>query len=494
VPANITLLLLVLVPLGIGLLCGVIRAPRILEGLNLLGAAVLAGLGVVLVGAVLENNTVTALGGFLRADALSALIVLLTGFVFLAVTVYTIGFLRKERQGGKINERQNCRYYMLTPLFVSTMNLVPLVDNLGVMWVAMETSTLASVMLVTFYNQKTSLEAAWKYIIIGSIGISLALFGTVITYYAAVGVLGSSTEQGMNWSAMIQLADRFDPYPMKLAFVFVLLGYGTKAGLAPMHTWKPDAYSEAPVPSAALMGAAFVNCALYTILRFYMLAQKCLGTPYTGKMLMWFGVASILVAVPFVLVQRNFRRLLAYSSIDHTGIMVAAIGFGGVPGALAGLLHMLFHAVTKPLMFFCAGNVQQHYDTPHFRRVTGVIHVLPWTGTVFLMATLAVTGTPPFSMFQSEFLALANGVNNGHYLAAGLFLVGTVAIFTGFLAHLVRMNLGKPSAPVSPGPECGWKRTGMLIALVPVVLFTLFMPAPLYELIQRAARLVGGMP
>ena len=144
-----------------------------------------------------------------------------------------------------------------------------------------------------------------------------------------------------------------------------------------MHTWKPDAYSEAPVPSAALMGAAFVNCALYTILRFYMLAQKCLGTAYTGKMLMWFGVASILVAVPFVIVQRNFRRLLAYSSIDHTGIMVAAIGFGGVAGALAGLLHMLFHAVTKPLMFFCAGNVQQHYDTPPFRPVRGVIPLFP---------------------------------------------------------------------------------------------------------------------
>ena len=165
----------------------------------------------------------------------------------------------------------------------------------------------------------------------------------------------------MNWSVLVTVADRFDPRAMRLAFIMVLLGYGTKAGLAPMHTWKPDAYSEAPVPTAALLGAGFINCALYGIIRFNVLAEKCLGHEFPGQLLGGFGVASILVAAPFVLTQRNFRRLLAYSSIDHAGIMVAALGFGGKLGALGAALHMLFHGVTKPLLFFCAGNVQQHF-------------------------------------------------------------------------------------------------------------------------------------
>src|SRR2546422_3616844 len=276
------------------------------------------------------------------------------------------------------------------------MMAVPLVNNLGLLWVAIESTTLASVLLVRFYNQKSSLEAAWKYIIIGSAGIALALFGTVLTYFAAVPALGAHAENGFNWSVLIEVADKCQPAAMRLAFVMVLVGYGTKAGLAPMHTWKPDAYAEAPVPSAALLGAAFINCAIYGIIRFDALAEKCLGHAFPGKLLAGFGIASILVAAPFVLVQRNLRRLLAYSSIDHAGIMVAAVGFGGKLGALGAALHMFFHAITKPLMFFCAGNVQQQFATVYFWKMRGVVRTLPWTGGLFLMATAAVTGVAPF--------------------------------------------------------------------------------------------------
>ncbi|MEI7727976.1 MAG: hydrogenase 4 subunit F [Verrucomicrobiota bacterium] len=485
------MLLLIVIPVVTGLSCALIRSRRVMEWLNLLCAAALLACAGMLAAHVLGQGTVTTLQGFLRADSLSAVVVLLTGFVALVVNVYSVGFMRREEVGGKINDTQFRRFYVLTPFFLGTMNLVPLVDNLGVMWVAMETSTLVSVMLVLFYNQKTSLEAAWKYIIIGSIGVSLALFGTVITYYSAVGILGPDAGRGMDWSVLLPLAEKFDRYPMKLAFIFILLGYGTKAGLAPMHTWKPDAYAEVPVPSAALMGAAFVNCALYAIMRFYVLAEKCLGPVFPGNLLMFLGIGSMLVAVPFIVVQRNFRRILAYSSIDHTGIMVAALGFGG---PLAVMLHMVFHAVTKPLMFFCAGNVQQHYDTPHFRKVTGVMKTLPWTGALFMIGTLAVTGTAPFSMFQSEYLALSAAVEHKHYWAAGLFLLAVVTIFAGFLTHMVRMNLGKPSSPVTTRKECPWKLTAMLMVLVPVLVLTFYLPAPLYELIQRAAKIVGGHP
>jgi hydrogenase-4 component F len=242
----------------------------------------------------------------------------------------------------------------------------------------------------------------------------------------------------------------------------VLLGYGTKAGLAPMHTWKPDAYAEAPVPAATLLGAGFINCAIYAIMRFDVLAEKCLGHQFPSTLLVGFGIFSILLAAPFVLVQRNFRRLLAYSSIDHAGIMVAGLGFGGKWGALGAALHMLFHAVTKPLMFFCAGNVQQHYGTPYFWKVRGVLRTLPWTGALFLMATLAVTGTPPFGLFQSEFMALSAALAAGRSWAALLFVAGVVTIFAGFLVHMAPLSLGHPrsdapaACPNVPGNSPPW--------------------------------------
>ncbi|MGH9888216.1 MAG: proton-conducting transporter membrane subunit, partial [bacterium] len=385
------------------------------------------------------------------------------------------------------------RYYVLTPLFVGSMMLVPMADNLGVMWVAIESTTLASVLLVTFYNLRTSFEAGWKYIIIGSIGIALALFGTVFTYYSSVGVLGPETHVGMNWSVLVAVADKFDPKAMRLAFIFVLLGYGTKAGLAPMHTWKPDAYSEAPVPTATLLGAAFVNCAVYSIARFDVLAVKCLGPEFPGKLLAGFGVASILVASPFILTQRNFRRILAYSSIDHAGIMVAALGFGGKLGALGAALHMLFHGVTKPLMFFCAGNVQQHFTTPYFWRVRGVIRTLPWTGGLFLLATLAVTGTPPFSIFQSEFTTLSAALAGDQGWSAFLFIAGVVTIFAGFLVHMAKMNLGTPRhGSLPPAVECPWKLGAMVLVAVAVITLGFWLPAPMFELVQQTAQIIKG--
>src|SRR3989441_1228035 len=488
------LTLLVLVPLLTGLACWPLRERAVVERLNLLAFAIVAALAAWLGANVLAHGTVEAFGGFLRVDALSALVVCLTAFVALACSIYAVGYLREEERAGKINSRLLHRYYVLTPIFVGTMIAVPLVNNLGLLWVAVESTTLASVLLVRFYNQKSSLEAAWKYIIIGSAGIALALFGTVLTYFAAVPVLGEHAENGFNWSVLIEVADKCQPAAMRLAFVMVLVGYGTKAGLAPMHTWKPDAYAEAPVPSAALLGAGFINCALYGIMRFYALAAKCLGHNYTGNLLVLFGVASILVAAPFVLVQRNFRRLLAYSSIDHAGIMVAALGFGGKLGALGAVLHMLFHAVTKPLLFFSAGNVQQQFGSPYFRKVRGVIRTLPWTGGLFLLAAFAVTGLPPFSLFQSEFTALSAALAADHGWAAGLFVLGVVTIFVGFLLHLSKMNLGAVQETAPRAAECPWKLSAMLLVAFVVATLGFWLPVPLFNLVQQSVAILGGNP
>jgi hydrogenase-4 component F len=488
------LMWLLLVPFAAGLLCFATRSRAWWERLNLGAFVLVAGLSFKVAGDVAALGPVTALGGFLRADALSALVLALTGFVSLVCSIYAVGYLRRDEADGKISHTQLRRYYVLTPLFVGAMLLVPLADNLGVMWVAIESTTLASVLLVTFYNQKTSFEAGWKYIIIGSVGISLALFGTVFTYYAAVGVLGPETHGGMNWSVLVNVAEKLNPQAMRLAFILVLLGYGTKAGLAPMHTWKPDAYAEAPVPSAALLGAGFINCAIYAIMRFDVLTEKCLGHDFPGQLLAGFGVASILVAVPFILVQRNFRRLLAYSSIDHCGIMVAGLGFGGKLGALGAALHMLFHGVTKPLLFFCAGNVQQQFATPHFRKVRGVLHTLPWTGGLFLLAALAVTGAPPFSLFQSEFNILSGALAAGRGWMAFLFIGGVVTIFAGFLVHMSKLSLGTPLPGETRAAECPWKLGAMAIVAVAVIGLAFWLPGPLYELVQETALIIGSTP
>lgn len=487
-----TLILLLIVPLFAGLLCLGTTSRASWERINLISSGLVAGLAFWIALQVGRAGKISALDGFLQADALSAIVVCLTAFVGLVCSIYAIGYFRYDLGRGQITEKQLRRYYVLTPLFVCAMLLAPLADNLGVMWVAIESTTLASALLVTFYNQKTSFEAGWKYVIIGSVGISLALFGTVITYSSAIGVLGEHAGQGMSWSVLAGIADHFNPKAMRLAFVLILLGYGTKAGLVPMHTWKPDAYAEAPVPAATLLGAGFINCAIYAIMRFDVLAEKCLGHLFPSRLLIGFGISSILLAAPFVLVQRNFRRLLAYSSIDHAGIMVAALGFGGKWGALGAVLHMLFHGVTKPLLFFSAGNVQQQFGSPHFRKVRGVIHTLPWTGALFLLGALAVTGTPPFSLFQSEFTALSAALAGDHSGAAALFVLGVVTIFVGFLIHMANLSLGSPAENHARAAECPWKLGAMLVVTACIALLGFWLPGPLYELVRSSARILGG--
>jgi len=487
----LSLALLILIPFLAAAVCWRIRNRVWLERVNVasaIGTLVVAMFDAL---AVRARGVIESPGGLLRADALSAVVVVITAFVTFVCAVYAVGYLREEQRLGLATDRLLHRYYTLTPVFVGTMMAVPLMNNLGLLWVAIESTTLASVLLVRFYNQKSSLEAAWKYIIIGSAGMALALFGTVLTYFSAVPVLGEHAGHAFEWSVLVAVAGRCQPEAMRLAFVFVLVGYGTKAGLAPMHTWKPDAYAEAPVPSAGLLGAGFINCAVYGIIRFYVLAAKCLGHAYAGHLLVVFGIASILVAAPFVLTQRNFRRLLAYSSIDHAGIMVAAVGFGGKLGALGAMLHMVFHGVTKPLMFFCAGNVQQQFGTAQIRKVTGVMRVLPWTGVLFFAATFAVIGVPPFGIFQIELTILAAALAADRGWAAALFVAGLVAIFAGFLVRMSKLTLGAPQQTAGRERECRWKVAAMILVALPLAALGFVIPAPLYDLVRGAAAIVG---
>lgn len=496
------LLGLLIVPLAAGPLAFFFRGRRAMEVTNMAAFAILFGMATVLVAQVLRRGSVSLGNGFFYADALSALVVLLSAFVALICSIYAIGYFRHEESGGVLREAEEMsgrpginklrEYYTLTPLFVFSMVLVALANNLGILWVAIEGTTLASVFLVMFYGRETSLEAAWKYAIIGGVGLSMALFGTILTYYSAYRALGTDTLAGLNWSVLAGNAAHFDQPTMRLAFILILLGYGTKAGIAPMHTWKPDAYSEAPIPGAAMLATGVLNCALYGLVRFYILSSRCLGPKFGSQFLILFGLLSIGVAVPFILVQKNFRRLLAYSSIDHSGIMVLALGFGGPLGILGMLLHMTFHSVTKPLLFFCAGNVQQHLNTDLFRKAKGgLIHSMPLTGAVFLMVTLAVTGSPPFSLFQSEFTILRAGLSRGSLALTVVFVCFLVLIFSGFLVHTSNLVLGEdPGLP--PASMCGWKKYSLAGLAVVIVVMGFWIPGPLFRLIQGAVGIVVG--
>ena len=494
-----TLALLLAVPLAACAACAVARRRAVLEAINVAAFGLTFLLALAVASQVLRSGAISLFSGFLYADALSALVILLNASVALVCAVYAVGYLREDERTGALDGEEGSHgaaaklrmYYSLTPLLVFSLLLVALANNLGVMWAAIELTTLASVFLVTFYGKVTSLEAAWKYAMIGGVGLSMALFGTVLTYYAGHKLPGSDGLAGLNWSNLVHHAAELDKTSMRMAFILVLLGYGTKAGLAPMHTWKPDAYSEAPVPSAAILAAAMLNCAIYGLVRFYVLTSRCLGPEYPGNLLLLLGLFSMGIAVPFVLVQKNFRRMLAYSTIDQAGMMVTALGIGGKLAAFALMLHMTFHTVAKSLLFLSAGNIYQCFKTDLFQKLKGgVLRVLPLTGAAFCLGTMAIVGLPPFSLFQSEFLMIRAAFGTAHFLVGTLFILFGLGVFTGVTLHVSGMLLGPAEEPRAAWHA--WRDTPIVVLAGLLIVIGFWLPPPLLELVRRAALVVSG--
>jgi hydrogenase-4 component F len=484
-----TLALLLAVPLLACALSAVARRRAVLEAINVAAFALTFLLAIAVASQVLSSGSISLWDGFLYADALSALVILLNASVALVCSVYAVGYLREDERSGA--GAKLFMYYSLTPLLVFSMLLVTLANNLGVMWAAIELTTLASVFLVTFYGNVRSLEAAWKYAMIGGVGLSMALFGTLLTYYAGHKLPGSDGLAGLNWSNLVTQAALLDKTSMRMAFILVLLGYGTKAGLAPMHTWKPDAYSEAPVPSAAILSAAMLNCAIYGLVRFYVLTSRCMGAEYPGNLLLLLGLFSMGIAVPFVLVQNNLRRMLAYSTIDQAGMMVTALGIGGKLAAFALMLHMTFHTAAKSLLFLSSGNIYQYFKSDLFQKIRGgVLRVLPLSGAAFCLGTMAIVGMPPFGLFQSEFLMVRAAFGAGHFLVGALFVLFGLGVFTGMTLHVSGMLLGK--AEQERAAWFPWRDTPIVILAVLLIVIGFWLPTPLLDLVQRAAVVVSG--
>ena len=488
---------IVCVPLLVGLLCLVARPRALLETLNIAGFATVLVLGVKLFHAVLAKNggAVTEWNEFLRADALSALMVLLIAVVSLSTSLYAVRYFRRDLADGVLTARRAREFSILTPTFASGMLLVVLANNLGVMWAAVEVTALSSVLLVALYNRKTSLEAAWKYVMLGSLGLVLALFGTICAYAAAIRSGGGEAMPSFNWSSLLAMAPQLNPQLITLAFIFVLVGYGTKAGLAPMHTWLPDAHSEAPSPTSAMLSGVSLKIAVYALLRFHILTTACLGTGFSRHLLLGFGLFSMVLAGPFILTQKNLKRMLAYSSLEHVGLICVGVGLNSPLTVFGALLHMGYHALTKPVLFFAAGNIHQHYHTLDFRRIGGgVAHTLPVTALVLGVAAVAVSGLPPFGLFVSELLIVTGGFTSQQGWVSVVLLAALIAVFCGVLIKLSGLLLG-PARPDHPREQMpAGHVAAMSLPLVALLVFSLWVPDSLRQLMEQAANIIRGVP
>ncbi|HEU0009207.1 MAG TPA: proton-conducting transporter membrane subunit [Verrucomicrobiae bacterium] len=484
-------------PLVVGLLCLVARPRGLVEGLNIVGFLTVLVLGVKLLKAVLASHgaPVTEWAEFLRADALSAWMVLLISVVSLATSLYAVRYFRRELAEAAVTERRFREFYVLTPLFTTGMLLVVLANNLGVMWIAVEATALSSVLLVALYNRKSSLEAAWKYVMLGGLGLVLALFGTIFIYAAAVGKTGGETLPSFNWSRLLALAPRLDPRLITLAFIFVLIGYGTKAGLAPMHTWLPDAHSEAPSPTSAMLSGVSLKIAVYALLRFHILTTACLDSAFSRNLLLGFGLLSMLLAGPFILVQKNLKRMLAYSSLEHVGLICVAVGMNAPLTVFGALLHMGYHALTKPVLFFAAGNIHQQFHALEFRSIgPGLVRAMPVTALLLALAAAAVSGLPPFGMFVSELTVLAGGFTSNHVWVSVVMLAALILVFCGVLTKLAGVLLG-PTGGEHPREAISASNVAaMSLPLGTLLLFTAWLPASVRQLMEQAANIIRGVP
>ncbi|MCC6177842.1 MAG: hydrogenase 4 subunit F [Chloroflexi bacterium] len=488
-----TLIGLLLVPLLSGLLARFAPRRQYAEAINVTGAGAMAALGLVVVVDVFAHGPYTAIDGLLYVDALSALVLLVVVTIGLAAAVFSVGYLRHDIAHGETSEDQVGWYYLGLHAFFWTMLTALVVDNLGALWVAIEATTLASALLVGFYRTKAALEAAWKYLILCTVGITFALLGLLLIYAAsdlAIGEHGAT----LNWTALLAVAPRLDPGLMRLAFIFVVIGFGAKAGFAPLHAWLPDAHSQAPSPISALLSGVLLNCALYGVLRLLPIVGPSAGPDLVRNVLVGFGLLSVGVAVPFILVQRDLKRLLAYSSVEHVGLITVAVGLGGTLALYAGLLHLVNHAVTKPLLFFAAGDVVQRYQTRRMGSIRGAVRAAPLTGSLLLLGVFAIAGLPPSGIFLSEFGIVAASFGGGALWIGLLLTLLLATVFGGMCAHGLPMVLGRPIRSLGltkPQPTTALTLAPLAVAVVGL---GVWVPPWLTDAIEQAAAVVttGG--
>ncbi len=426
-------------------------------------------------------------------DAVSIItldIIVVIGFL---VSIYSIGYLDEELKHEKINYKNLKFYYSMMYIFIFSMIIALTVKNIGIMWVAIEATTLASAFLVGFSNDKHALEAAWKYVIICSVGIATALVGIIFLHLASVNVVSSTN--ALQWDLLFDQAKNLNSPVLRLSFIFILIGFGTKAGLAPMHTWLPDAHSQAPSPISALLSGVLLNSAMYAIIRVLAIVNRNLGgSSFTGRLMIVFGLLSIAAAAVFIMTQKDYKRLLAYSSIEHMGIIAFAFGIFTPLSVFAGFFHMINHSFTKSMLFLASGNILQKYDTREISKIRGLLKILPVSGTAFLLGLFAISGTPPFSIFASEVNVFLSVFSAKYYLLGGVFILLLAFIFAGIAVSLFKVFYGEPAsgAGISRGEINKPGVAVLLVFLVSILAAGLYMPETLKDLITSAQRIIIG--
>ena len=487
--------LILLAPLVTVALCLALRRPRICEYINLAAAIVVFAAVVRLLPLALATSH-TFLNGYLIVDSLGVWVLLSVATVYLLASLYAIGYMRSMQEDSRLH-----RFYALFAGFALTTLTGPLMNNIGVYWIAIELTTLVSTFLVCFELGRESIEAAWKYIVVVSGGISLALLGIIFFYWGGSLRLGSTYD--LTWSALRAVAPNMNPTIALAAFLLVLIGFGTKVGLAPMHTWLPDAHSEGPAPVSAMLSGALLNTAMIGIARFIQVSDAAHLGLLPRIVVVAIGALSLLIAALFITRQMGIKRLMAYSSVEHMGVMALGFGFGGPLGIAGALYHMLSHSLNKSLMFFGAGNAMQVFQTKRISRIHQVLSRMPVSGLLWLAGAVAITGAPPFGLFLSEVTILRAGLLGPNAWAVFVMLLLLIVIFVGFLNHFRAMYFGAALSPDTlPEVEdplstqrrlSAWCVVPMWLALVPLLLLGLWWPGAFSHYFAAiAAQLAGG--
>jgi hydrogenase-4 component F len=471
---------LILVPLTMAALTGLVSSNRWRPWLLPLGAA----LHLTLTAIAVQQPDVSAWDGWLALDALGKVFLLLVSVLFFLCMLYAPSYL--ALRADKPN-RVFCACLMLN---LGMMTLVILSHNLGLMWVALEATTLATAPGLYFNRSARSLEATWKYLVICSVGIALALLGSFFLAYAS---LYAGRETTLHFDDLLRQAPQLSRPWLHAAFVLLFVGYGTKMGLAPLHTWKPDAYGEAPGLIGALLAGGLTHCAFLAVLRFYQICQAAGDADFARDILLLMGLLSMAAAAVFLVRQRDFKRLLAYSSVEHMGILAFAVGIGG-PALFAALLHTLNNGFTKGVLFLSAGNIHRAYGSKYTDDVAGALRLVPLSGGLFLAGFLAGCGSPPFGPFVSEFSILTAAFAQERYLPGALFVVLLLAVFLGMGVSVLAVVLGRPSERKTAQPFRDGIGTGLPVVLLMglVVLLGVYLPPPLTNLLHDAAAFLEG--
>jgi hydrogenase-4 component F len=469
-----------LIPAGAAALLAILPGYRMTARINMLAALATFLVSISLVFGRPEP------GPYLLVDDLNNVFIVLTTFVAFTTSVFSASYIDHELEIGRLTPTYLRFYHAMYQTLMFAMNLALVANNIGLMWVAIELATLTTVLMVGIYRTHEALEAAWKYFILGSVGIALALFGTILVYMAALPVMGEGLE-AMVWTKLVERAAAFDPALLNLAFVFLLLGYGTKVGLAPLHAWLPDAHAEGPTPISAVLSGLLLNVALYALLRFKMLLAVNPQAITPGPLMVTMGLVSLIFASFMLYRRRDIKRLFAYSSIEHMGIITFAFGMGGPLANFAGLLHMTMHSLTKSAIFFAVGHIAQVKGTQKIANIGGLTQTHPVLGWGLVLGVIAIAGLPPLGIFMSEFLVVSSTFAREPWLALPL-VFGILLALGALFMQLNGVAFGDPRGPIG---ETRASYVPMFAHLMIVFVAGVYMPPALVAWFQNVAKLLG---